>query len=127
MSAQVTPATGSGTGAPLTARNVYMVFFGWDAHNITPIGVQVIGRAADQYKAGGHVRLEVSGYTDLSGSAAYNERLSERRANAVADALARLGVPRSEMAASGRGIDSPRIPTAPGVREPQDRRVEIVS
>jgi outer membrane protein OmpA-like peptidoglycan-associated protein len=74
-----------------------MVFFGWDAHNITPIGVH-IGRAADQYKAGGHVRLEVSGYTDLSGSTAYNERLSERRANALADALARLGVPRSEMA-----------------------------
>jgi hypothetical protein len=43
------------------------------------------------------------------------------------DALARLGVPRSEMAVSGRGTDSPRIPTAPGVREPQDRRVEIVS
>jgi outer membrane protein OmpA-like peptidoglycan-associated protein len=74
-----------------------------------------------------HVRLEVSGYTDLSGSASYNERLSERRANAVADALARLGVPRSEMAVSGRGTDSPRIPAAPGVREPQDRRVEIVS
>ena len=104
-----------------------MVFFDWDAHNITPVGVQVIGRAADQYNAAGHVRLDVSGYTDLSDSAAYNERLSERRANAVADALARLGVPRSEMAASGRGIDSPRIPTAPGVREPQDRRVEIVS
>ena len=104
-----------------------MVFFDWDAHSITPAGVQVIRRAADQYKAGGHVRLEVSGYTDLSGSAAYNERLSERRANAVADALARLGVPRSEMAVSGRGTDSPRIPTAPGVREPQDRRVEIVS
>ena len=89
--------------------------------------MQVVGRAADQYKAGGHDRLEVSGYTDLSGSAAYNERLSDRRANAVADALARLGVPRSETAASGRGTDSPRIPTAPGGREPQDRRVEIVS
>ena len=63
----------------------------------------------------------------MSGSAAYNERVSERRANAVADAFARLGVPRSEMAVSGRGTDSPRIPTAPGVREPQDRRVEIVS
>jgi len=102
------------------------VFFDWDAYNITSAGMQVVGRAADQYKAGGRVRLEVAGYTDLSGAAGYNQRLSERRANAVADALARLGVPRSDMAVSGHGIDNPRIPTALGVREPQNRRVEIV-
>lgn len=109
------------------ARNVYLVFFDWDSYNITPAGVQVVARAAEQYKAGGRVRLEVTGYTDLSGSAGYNQRLSERRANAVAAALARLGVPPSDMAVSGHGIDNPRIPTALGVREPQNRRVEIVS
>ena len=70
------------------------VFFDWDAYNITPAGMQVVARAADQYKAGGRVRLEVAGYTDLSGSTGYNQRLSERRANAVADALAGLGVQR---------------------------------
>ncbi len=72
------------------------------------------------------MRLEVAGYTDLSGSAGYNQRLSERRANAVAEAFARLGVLRGDMAVSGHGIDDPRIPTSPGVREPQNRRVEIV-
>ena len=70
--------------------------------------------------------LQVTGYTDLSGSAGYNQRLSERRANAVAAALERLGVARGDMVVAGRGMNDPRVPTPPGVREPQNRRVEIV-
>jgi OOP family OmpA-OmpF porin len=68
----------------------------------------------------------VTGYTDTSGSPGYNQRLSERRANAVAAALERLGVPRSDMVVAGRGQNDLRVPTPPGVREPQNRRVEIV-
>jgi outer membrane protein OmpA-like peptidoglycan-associated protein len=105
---------------------VYLVFFDWDKYNITPEGQQIIQVAAQQYRAGGSVRLQVTGYTDLSGSAGYNQRLSERRANAVANALAALGVARSDMAVTGRGMNDPRVPTAPGVREPQNRRVEIL-
>jgi OmpA-OmpF porin, OOP family len=105
---------------------VYLVFFDWDKYNITPEGQQIIALAAQQYKAGGSVRLQVTGYTDLSGSAGYNQRLSERRANAVANALAALGVARTDMVVTGRGMNDPRVPTAPGVREPQNRRVEIV-
>jgi outer membrane protein OmpA-like peptidoglycan-associated protein len=72
------------------------------------------------------VQIQVTGYTDASGSVGYNQRLSERRANAVADALTRLGVARSDMMVSGRGKNDQRVPTADGVREPQNRRVEIV-
>jgi outer membrane protein OmpA-like peptidoglycan-associated protein len=103
-----------------------LVFFDWDKYNITPEGMQVIQLAANQYKSGGSVRLQVTGYTDLSGSAGYNQRLSERRANAVAAALERLGVQRSDMTVAGRGMNDPRVPTPVGVREPQNRRVEIV-
>ena len=67
-----------------------------------------------------------TGYTDASGSAGYNQRLSERRANNVANALARNGVPRQSMAVSGRGKNDQPVPTADGVREPQNRRVKIV-
>jgi OmpA-OmpF porin, OOP family len=102
------------------------VFFDWDKYNITPEGMQVIQLAANQYKSGGRVQLQVTGYTDLSGSASYNQRLSEPRANAVAAALEKLGVPRSDMVVTGRGMNDPRVPRAPGVREPQNRRVEIV-
>jgi OmpA-OmpF porin, OOP family len=111
---------------PPPPQKVFLVFFDWDRYNITPEGQQIIALAAQQYKAGGSVRLQVTGYTDLSGSAGYNQRLSERRANAVANALAALGVARSDMVVTGRGMNDPRVPTAPGVREPQNRRVEIV-
>ena len=105
---------------------VYLVFFDWDKYNITPEGQQIIQLAANQYHSGAHVTLQVTGYTDTSGSAGYNQRLSERRANAVAAALERLGVPRSDMVVAGRGMNDLRVPTPPGVREPQNRRVEIV-
>jgi OmpA-OmpF porin, OOP family len=111
---------------PPPAPQVYLVFFDWDKYNITPEGAQIIQLAANKYKAGGRVTIQVTGYTDTSGSAGYNQRLSERRANAVATALERLGVPRSDMVVAGRGENDLRVPTPDGVREPQNRRVEIV-
>jgi outer membrane protein OmpA-like peptidoglycan-associated protein len=111
---------------PPPTHQVYLVFFDWDKYNITPEGQQIIQLAANQYRSGGRVTIQVTGYTDTSGSAGYNQRLSERRANAVATALERLGVPRSDMVVAGRGMNDLRVPTPPGVREPQNRRVEIV-
>ena len=105
----------------------FIVFFDWDKDTITPEGAQVVQQAADVYKSGAPVQLQVTGYTDRSGSPGYNQRLSERRANNVARALAALGVPRDQMAVSGRGENDNRVPTADGVREPQNRRVEIVA
>jgi outer membrane protein OmpA-like peptidoglycan-associated protein len=111
---------------PPPVHQVYLVFFDWDRYNITPEGMQILEAAAAHWKAGGAVQIQVTGYTDLSGPAGYNQRLSERRANAVAVALERLGIPRSDMVVAGRGMNDPRVPTALGVREPQNRRVEIV-
>jgi len=111
---------------PPAIRKVFLVFFDWDKDTITPEGAQIIQQAAAAFRAGAPVTIQVTGYTDRSGSPGYNQRLSERRANNVANALARFGVPRSQMAVSGRGENDNRVPTAPGVREPQNRRVEIV-
>src|SRR6202030_881396 len=111
---------------PPPTHQVYLVFFDWDKYNITPEGQQIIQLAANQYRSGGRVTLQVTGYTDTSGSAGYNQRLCERRANAVAAARDRLGVPRSDMVVPARGMNDLRVPTPLGVREPQNRRVEIV-
>src|SRR5229473_507123 len=111
---------------PPLARRVFLVFFDWDKSTITPEGMAIIQQAAGAFRAGGPVTIQVTGYTDASGSAGYNQRLSERRANAVAQAMVGLGVPRQQMAVSGRGKNDQRVPTADGVREPQNRRVEIV-
>jgi OmpA-OmpF porin, OOP family len=111
---------------PPPAQKVFLVFFDWDKYNITPEGERIIELAAQQYKAGGSVKLQVTGYTDTTGSYGYNQRLSERRANAVATRLAALGVARSDMSVAGRSFNDLRVPTPPGVREPQNRRVEIL-
>jgi OOP family OmpA-OmpF porin len=111
---------------PPSPAQVFLVFFDWDRADITPAGMGVVQQAANAYKAGGSVRIQVTGYTDLSGSAGYNQRLSVRRADNVANALANMGVARNDMAVSGRGEGDPRVPTPQGVREPQNRRVEIV-
>jgi outer membrane protein OmpA-like peptidoglycan-associated protein len=118
-----TPATPS--SCPYTTAG-FLVFFDWDSAVVGPSGREVIGLAAQTYKAGSPVTVQVTGFTDTSGSADYNQRLSVRRADAVAAILAQDGVPSGSMVVTGRGQNDLRVPTPDGVREPQNRRVEIV-
>jgi OOP family OmpA-OmpF porin len=111
--------------APAPART-YLVFFDWDKSDLTERARQIISEAA---QASTHVqttRIEVNGYTDLSGTAKYNMGLSVRRADAVKAELIRDGVSSSEIYTQGFGESHPLVPTANGVREPQNRRVEII-
>ena len=120
------PAPPAPPPPPVVQRQVFLVFFDWDKDTITPQGMDVVRQAADAWRSGAPVLIHVTGYTDASGSVGYNQRLSERRANNVANALVRFGVPRQTMDVGGRGKNDQRVPTADGVREPQNRRVEIV-
>ena len=120
------PAPPAPPPPPVLARRVFLVFFDWDKDTITREGMEIVRQAADTWRSGGAVQIQVTGYTDASGSVGYNQRLSERRANNVANAMMRFGVPREQMLVSGRGKNDQRVPTADGVREPQNRRVEIV-
>jgi outer membrane protein OmpA-like peptidoglycan-associated protein len=72
------------------------------------------------------VTVQVTGYTDTSGSARYNQRLSVLRARHVARALSKMGVPWRSMAISGHGEHDLAVPTPNGVREPRNRRVTVV-
>jgi outer membrane protein OmpA-like peptidoglycan-associated protein len=111
--------------APVAAARTYLVFFDWNKADLTDRARQIIGEAAGA-RGTGVTRIEVNGYTDRSGSDQYNQGLSVRRANAVAAELLRRGVPRNEIATRGFGESNPLVPTADGVREPQNRRVEII-
>jgi outer membrane protein OmpA-like peptidoglycan-associated protein len=111
--------------APPVART-YLVFFDWDRADLTQRARQIIAEAANNARAVQSTRIEVSGHADRTGSAGYNQRLSIRRAEAVAGELVRHGVNRAEIGIQGFGFDRPLVPTAMGVREPQNRRVEIV-
>jgi outer membrane protein OmpA-like peptidoglycan-associated protein len=104
----------------------FTVFFDWNRANITPEAQQIVEAAAATYKAGPPTAVQVTGHTDTSGSAAYNQKLSVRRANVVAAALAQAGVPQSAMNVTGVGENDLKVPTPNGVREPQNRRTEII-
>ena len=108
-----------------TART-YLVFFDWDRADLTERARQIVAEAAQATTRVQVTRIEVAGYTDTSGTARYNQALSIRRAQAVAAELVRLGVPRASITTQGYGETRPLVATGPGVREPQNRRVEIV-
>ncbi len=111
--------------APPPANN-FIVFFPWNSASVTPDGKEILKVAADDFGKGAPATVQVTGYTDTSGSPGYNQRLSERRAQNVAAVLTQLGVPQTALAVSGHGENDLRVPTPPGVREPQNRRVEIL-
>ena len=67
----------------------------------------------------------LAGHTDRSGSVAYNIGLAERRNASVTEYLASRGIPEMRIASEAFGESQPRVPTADGVRELQNRRVEV--
>lgn len=70
--------------------------------------------------------VQVVGHTDNTGAATYNQRLSERRANAVADVLMEGGVSRGRMQTFGRGENQPVADNLTEAGKARNRRVEIV-
>ncbi|MGI4976199.1 MAG: OmpA family protein [Janthinobacterium lividum] len=111
---------------PVAPARTYLVFFDWDRADLTERARQIIHEAANASTHVQTTRIEVNGYTDLSGTAAYNQGLSVRRAKSVEAELVRDGVPRGSIGIHGYGESNPLVPTAQGVREPQNRRVEII-
>ncbi len=111
--------------APAPARS-YLVFFDWDKATLSDRARQIIKEAADNSTRVQYTRIQVNGYTDTSGSPRYNMGLSIRRAQAVAGELVRDGVPKTAISIEGFGQTHLLVPTGDGVREPQNRRVEII-
>jgi OOP family OmpA-OmpF porin len=111
--------------APAPARS-YLVFFDWDKAELTERAKSIVKEAADNSTRVQVTRIEVNGYTDTSGKPSYNQGLSVRRAKAVAGELVRDGVPQNVINIQGFGDTHLLVATGPGVREPQNRRVEII-
>ena len=109
-----------------TPARSYLVFFDWDKATLTDRARQIIKQAADNSTHVQYTRIEVNGYTDTSGTPQYNQGLSLRRAKAVQAELIKDGVPGNAITIQGFGETHLLVPTGPGVREPQNRRVEII-
>ena len=99
---------------------MFTVYFNDNSSQLDPGAREILRFAANAYKSGAPGGVQVTGYADPAGPAGYNQRLSMRRARAVAAELARDGVPQNAMAVSGAGE------TTAGGTPDRDRRVEIV-
>ncbi len=102
----------------------YLVFFDFAKYNLTPEAMDIVNSAAGGITQGATVH--VIGNTDTVGSAEFNFRLGQQRADAVANQLMADGVSPSAITTESRGEESPLVPTGDGVAEPQNRRAEIV-
>jgi outer membrane protein OmpA-like peptidoglycan-associated protein len=124
--AAVTPVAEPAPALAPSLPNNYIVFFDWNMSTITPESAAIIRTAAANAGTMKTVRLDLTGHADRSGTDAYNLKLSQRRADAVKAMFVSLGFKDSEISVVAKGEADPLVPTDDGVREPQNRRVEIV-
>lgn len=104
---------------------LFKLYFANDSSTIDTAGREVIGKAVAHAKNYDPPRVVVSGYTDTSGSANYNQKLSEKRARVVAASMTLRGVPEGSIKFRGYGERYLDVRTADGVSEAKNRRVEI--
>jgi len=103
----------------------YIVFFDWDKSDITPEAAGILDNAISNYQNCGNASVMLAGHADRSGAASYNVGLSQRRADAVKGYLSARGIPGGVIGTEAFGESQPRVATADGVRELQNRRVEV--
>ncbi|WP_308910153.1 OmpA family protein [Pseudokordiimonas caeni] len=104
----------------------FMVFFDWDQATIRGDAEPIIAAAAKAFLERGAVEIISNGHADTSGALTYNDKLSLKRAEAVKNALVARGVPADKIDVKYFGERALLVQTADNVREPQNRRVEIV-
>ena len=102
-----------------------IVFFEWDSAVVPDSALPTIQATAQNLAACGWRGLSVAGHTDRSGGDSYNDALARRRADAVAQLMTSQGAAGNLVEVTSYGEKSPKVPTADGERNPQNRRVEI--
>ncbi len=104
----------------------FTVYFDYDKSNLTPQASTLVQEAAARALENDIETVVVAGNTDTSGGSAYNQALSERRARAVRDGLIANGVPADRIRLEAFGETNLAKPTPDGVREPLNRRADVV-
>jgi OmpA-OmpF porin, OOP family len=103
----------------------YIVFFDWDKSDLTSSAMSTLDTAVSQYGNCGNARVMLAGHADKSGKPAYNVGLSQRRNTSVRGYLESHGISGGVITTDALGETTPRVPTEDGVREQQNRRVEV--
>ena len=124
-------AVGSGSSAvsvaAATRKTIVLrgINFDFDRATIKPEFEGVLDAGVEALKENADVRVQVAGYTDSVGTDAYNQGLSERRANAVLEYLSTHGIDGSRLSAVGFGETNPVADSATDDGRAQNRRVEL--
>ncbi|MBA3838511.1 MAG: flagellar motor protein MotB, partial [Zymomonas sp.] len=105
----------------------FIVFFDHNKSDITPEAASILDNAVAAYQNCGNAQVMLAGFADRSGNPKYNVGLSQRRADAVKAYMGSRSIPEGVMTTQAFGEDPSklRVQTADGVREVQNRRVEI--
>lgn len=119
------PASPVAMDVPDAPDNRYALWFDFDDDQLTPSGRMMVAKAARDAKASGASRIHIVGHADRVGGDGYNMDLSLRRAETVRREMVRNGFDESRIVIDGRGDRNLAVPTADGVREPENRRVVI--
>lgn len=107
---------------PFRSENIY---FAHDSSALNADSMRIVQKTAQDATSDASLHVRLIGKADRSGPAAYNEKLSDKRANSVRDALIRAGVPSQRVSTNWVGEQQPPVDTADGVREPRNRVVEV--
>jgi outer membrane protein OmpA-like peptidoglycan-associated protein len=119
------PAPAAAPAPAPRAPETYIVFFAFDKSDISPVASQVLDRAVADFRATGSTNVRIEGNADRSGGNAYNQRLSQRRADSVAAYLRSKGIGAGAIQTTANGEEKPRVPTADGVRNDENRNAQI--
>jgi outer membrane protein OmpA-like peptidoglycan-associated protein len=111
--------------APSAPAADFTVYFDFDSWTLTAEDLTILTQAIDTARAGGQSRITVVGHTDTSGSVAYNQRLSVKRAGIVKEVMVQMGARPEAIQVSGVGKTDLAVQTGDGVREPKNRRSVI--
>lgn len=102
------------------------VLFGSDVENLNPASTEIVERIGKALLGAGIERVRVDGHTDASGSQAYNEQLSIRRALSVSKVLIGVGMREENVQSRGLGSSKPVASNDTVDGRTENRRVAIV-
>ncbi|TVQ88724.1 MAG: hypothetical protein EA397_16135 [Deltaproteobacteria bacterium] len=103
------------------------IFFDFDSDKIKDESMELVSEvAATMLEHKELLKVEVQGHTDNRGKAAYNKDLSQRRVNAVVEALVRMGVARDRLVPKGYGPDKPIDTNETDAGRAKNRRVQFI-
>lgn len=116
------PAPRTESVAPATS----VTYFDFDRATLRTDARQIVEQTAQDVKSKGAKLISITGHADRAGPTEYNRDLSLQRAESVREALVARGVATDIITVAARGESQPAVPTADGVAEQRNRRVEIL-